>query len=140
MKLINKGNLNKLSIRIPLQISATILIVMVLLCLCLTLTLNRIISNYVKTEITYIAKSNSAVTKQYFDNLQTLSKSLSKEVLRYKSIDPETSKELLVNSLNGILNDDRVFSAYYAFEPNAFYDNTPNGCLIMLSEMDLILK
>lgn len=127
MKFINKGNLNKLSIRIPLQISATILIVMVLLCLCLTLTLNRIISNYVKTEITYIAKSNSTVTKQYFDNLQTLSKSLSKEVLRYKSIDPETSRELLVNSLNGILDDDRVFSAYYAFEPNAFYDNTPNG-------------
>lgn len=127
MKLINKGKLNKLSIRIPLQISATILIVMVLLCLCLTLTLNRIISNYVKTEITYIAKANSTVTKQYFDNLQTLSKSLSKEVLRYKSINPETSKELLVNSLNGILDDDRVFSAYYAFEPNAFYDNTPNG-------------
>ncbi|MEA4988354.1 MAG: methyl-accepting chemotaxis protein [Anaerovorax sp.] len=127
MKFMKNFDRNKLSTRIPLQISATIFLVMVIICLILTFMLNQIISNRVKTEITYIADANATVTKQYFDNLQTLSKSLSKEVMRYKSLDPDTSKKLLVQSLNGILEDERVFSAYYAFEPNQFFENTPKG-------------
>lgn len=118
---------NKLTARIPLQIGATIFLVMVLICGCLGLMLNSIISKRVETEISYIANANSAVTEQYFNNLQTLSKSLSKEVVRYKNLDADTSKQLLLDSLNGILEDDRVFSAYYAFEPNQFLGDTPKG-------------
>ena len=86
-----------------------------------------IISGDVKSEISYISKHNANIAQSYLENLQTTSKALAMEVNRYRSLDRESAERMLKNSLTGILKDDRIFSAYYAFEPDKFFEGTPEG-------------
>lgn len=122
-----KNSKKSLMFQIPLKISAVVSVVMLIICIVLNILLNTMISSNVKSEISYIAKHNANVTDAYLENLQTTSKALSMEVNRYQSLDRISSERMLKNSLTDILRDERIFSAYYAFEPDKFFKDTPGG-------------
>lgn len=122
-----KNKRKSLMFQIPLKIGVVVSVVMLVICISLNILLNTIISADVKSEISYIAKHNANTAQSYLENLQTTSKALAMEVNRYKSLDRESSEKMLENSLTGILRDERIFSAYYAFEPDKFFKDTPEG-------------
>lgn len=122
-----KNNSRSLLFKIPLRFVSLILAVMIVIYFSLTILLNNVISANVETEITYIAQNNAKITQSYLEVMQSLSSALSKEVNRYKELDSKAANKMLSESLTGILSDERIFSAYYAFEPNAYFPNTPNG-------------
>jgi len=122
-----KNNRKSLMFQIPLKISGIVSVVMLVICLALNILLNSMISADVKSEISYIAKHNANIAQSYLENLQTTSKALAMEVNRYKSLDRESSEKMLKSSLTQILRDERIFSAYYAFEPDRFFEDTPEG-------------
>ena len=59
--------------------------------------------------------------------MDVYAEALADDVQRYQSFDRETAEPLIIQSLKDAVNSGRIFSAYYAFEPNAFYPNTPDG-------------
>ncbi len=122
-----KTNSRSLLFKIPVRFVSLILVVMIVIYLALNMLLNEAISSNVQSEITYIAQNNAKVAQSYLEVMQSLSSALSKEVKRYKDLDPKAADKMLSESLTGILSDERIFSAYYAFEPNAYFKNTPNG-------------
>lgn len=124
----NKINrLNKMAVRIPLQIIGIIAVVMVVMSIQLSGLLNKVMEERIHSEINYIAEANANKAQSYLDTMNTITKTLASEVLRYKGMDFNISNELLIDSLNDVLSDDRIFSAYYAFEPNAYFSKSPDG-------------
>lgn len=120
-------NMSKLSIRIPLQVVGIITVVMIVMCVSLSNLLNNVMEERIKTEINYIAQENANKAQSYLDTMSTINKTLASEVLRYKDMDFTVTNALLVDSLKGVLEDSRIFSAYYAFEPDKYIKNSPNG-------------
>ncbi|MGB5823426.1 MAG: methyl-accepting chemotaxis protein [Proteocatella sp.] len=122
-----KKNTNSLMFQIPVRIIGIILVVMLVIGLALNILLNNIISANVKTEIHYIAGHNAEVAQSYLENMQTSSKSLALEINRYKGLDRKSAEIMLKDSLTDILKDERIFSTYFAFEPNKYFPDTPGG-------------
>jgi len=105
----------------------TIFIVMLILCMALSILLKNIITKQVEKEINQIATINSNTVKEYLMTMQTFAASLADEVGRYRTLDRQTADGLIRNSLQGVLKNEKIFSAYYAFEPNKFFADTPDG-------------
>jgi methyl-accepting chemotaxis protein len=118
---------NKLTVKIPLI--NTIIIFVVIIAMCITLSaLTRItVTQMVEKEIASIAEANSQEVMSYAQNMLIFSQALSLEVQRYHELDQVSADKMLRGSLQGVLENDKIFSAYYAFEPNAYFPNTPNG-------------
>ncbi|MGO5051819.1 methyl-accepting chemotaxis protein [Lachnospiraceae bacterium LCP25S3_G4] len=118
---------DKLTTKIPFINIILIFIVICCMCFSFNLMTRRTVSGLIEKEVGYIADANATKAKSYLENMSVLSQSLAGEVQRYQTMDRSTSESLLTQSLKGVLENDKIFSAYYAFEPNQYYDNTPNG-------------
>jgi methyl-accepting chemotaxis protein len=122
-----KNAKNKLIFKIPLKIISAVFVIIVTICVTLGVRLTASTQQSVNKEINYLAQNNAYLASSYLNNMQTMSKSLSEEVYRYKSLDTTTRDKLIKETLSSYLNDKRIFSAYVAFEPNALFENTPDG-------------
>lgn len=123
-----KESMKKISVAIPAKIIACIIVVMVLLCVTLSLMLSDFSRKMTEKQVQLLANQNAEVATKYLDAMQEKSKALSLEFSRYQSIIDEKTVDTLINqALNKVLDDSRLFSAYVAFEPNAYYADTPNG-------------
>lgn len=100
---------------------------MLLLCMVLSILLKNIITKQVEKEINQIATINSNTVKEYLMTMQTFSTALADEVSRYRTLDRQTADGLIRNSLDGVLKNEKIFSAYFAFEPNKYFPETPDG-------------
>ncbi|QAT42794.1 methyl-accepting chemotaxis protein [Aminipila luticellarii] len=119
---------NRLSVKIPMMIALVILIVIVAMCSCLSFLTSNTVSNMMEKELNYIADENAKEVLSYLDSMKIFSQELSLEVQRFQSLDKESANKLLIESLQGVLkNNDKIFSAYYAFEPNKYMADTPDG-------------
>lgn len=127
MKKIKRTKKSKLSVIIPMQIIGIISIIMLTICIVLSAILFNLMSVRVDSEVSYINQANANKAQSYLDKMNTIAKSLSSEVSRYNDLEQGIAEEMLKNSLNQVLEDDSIFSAYFAFEPNKYFENTPDG-------------
>ena len=118
---------NKLAVKIPLINTIIIFIVIVIMCLSMSVLTRTVVSNLVENEISYVANENAEIAKSYLSNMNTFAMTLSLEVQRYQKIDREEADAMLISSLQGVLKNEKIFSAYYAFEPNTYFQDTPKG-------------
>lgn len=123
----NNKLMKKISFAIPSKIIVSITVVMIILCLVLNLLLSSFSSNLIEGQVSLLANQNAQIASKYMEAMQAQSKALSLEVARYKSLDQTTTEPLIKEALNSILDDPRIFSSYVALEPNAYFDNTPDG-------------
>lgn len=70
---------------------------------------------------------NAAKVYSYLENLNAFSHSLSKEVCHYSELNRSDAEPILIETLEGVLENDKIFGAYFAFEPNRYSPETPNG-------------
>lgn len=117
----------KLYVKLPIVIAIVIATVMVIVTSFLTILSNTTVKKMTNRELKYIAEHNAKEVESYLNNMLTFSKALSVEVKRYQGLEVETAKHVLLDSLKGVLKNDKIFSAYYAFEPNEYFTNTPDG-------------
>lgn len=118
---------NKLSVRIPLINTGIIFVIITAISVSLAGMTRKVVTNQVQKEITYIADANAAIASSYLQNMYVFSLSLASEIGRYQTLDQEQSQRMLIDSLENVLKDEKIFSAYFAFEPNKFFSNTPEG-------------
>lgn len=109
------------------QTLTTIFTVMLVICVFLSVILNNIFKKQVEKDISQVATLNANIVKEYLITMQTFSLSLAGEVERYRTLAPETADLLIKRSLESVLDNDKIFSSYYAFEPNKFLPDTPEG-------------
>ncbi|SEU33331.1 methyl-accepting chemotaxis protein [Lacrimispora sphenoides] len=127
---MNEGKLlwkNRLSVKIPITMAIIILIVIVAMCSCLSLLAGTTVTRMTEKELNYIADENAKEVQSYLDSMLVFSQALSLEVQRYQALNMDEADKMLKDSLQGVLNNNKIFSAYYAFEPNKYMANTPNG-------------
>ena len=122
-----KSSFKKLTIKIPAEIIASIALVMVVLCVILSLMMSQLSGDMITRQIELLANENAQTANKYLDTMNLQSKVIAKEVLRYGSLDSETAAALVKTTLFSVLDDSRIFSSYVAFEPNAFFPDTPDG-------------
>ncbi|NCC86598.1 MAG: methyl-accepting chemotaxis protein [Clostridia bacterium] len=110
-----------------IQIISTIFIVMLILCIALSFILSNIFTKTTEKELNKISTINANTTKEYIMTMQTFSTAIANEVARYRTLDTQTADQLIRNCLEGVLKDEKIFSAYFAFEPNKYFPETPDG-------------
>lgn len=118
---------NKLSVKIPITMAIIILIVMIVMGTCLSLLTRSAVTKMTAKEIDYIADENAKEVTSYLNSMNIFSQALSVEVQRYQTLDRESANIILKDALAGALSDEKIFSAYFAFEPNKFFADTPTG-------------
>ncbi|MEA5083806.1 MAG: methyl-accepting chemotaxis protein [Lachnospiraceae bacterium] len=118
---------DKLTVKIPLVNTGIIFLAIVVMCGLLSVLARDIVSNLVNKEVAYVADENAEEAKAYINSMNIFSKAIAKEVERYKGLDRALSEKMIQNSLINVLDDDKIFSSYVAFEPNKYFPNTPKG-------------
>ena len=116
-----------LAVRIPLINTAIVLVIMSVVCISMSTLTRNTVGKLVQQEISYIADANGELVNSCLQNMYTVAISISKEVQRYETLDEEIAKELLIKSIIESLDNELIFSTYFAFEPNTYFLDTPNG-------------
>ncbi len=122
-----KRSIKKLSFAIPAKMIACIFLVMVLMVSVLAVTLTNMTTGLVEKQVGYLASKNASVADEYLQTMQNTSDALSKEFTRYMFLDNANAEMLIKKALHSALDDPRIFSAYFAAEPNKYFPNTPAG-------------
>ncbi len=120
-----------LAVKIPLVIALLIVIIMVVDAGILLLGFKQLnrdsYTQSVQKELHYVSEKNSNIVQSYLESMYNFSHALSLEIERYQALPPETAYEVLLDSLKGVLNNKKIFAAYYALEPNLYFPDTPEG-------------
>lgn len=118
---------NKLAIKIPVMNTSIIFVIISLLCISLGGMTHKELTKQIQKEITYISDANAEMASTYLEKMHVFSLCLASEVSRYQALDRTQAESMIIHSLENVLNDDKIFSAYFAFEPNKFFPDTPEG-------------
>ena len=123
----NRTKHHSMAVRIPAMIIGSVMVVVVIMCVSFYTLSRRTVSRLLNEQVNYIAEQNTQTVDAYLSSMQVYSEALRDEVLHYRSLGEESASPLLVQALRDVVQSGRVFSAYFAFEPNAFFPDTPRG-------------
>lgn len=118
---------SSLTVKIPAKLITLLLIIMVLLSSVVVFMSRAATTNSINNEVNYLSEMNATKVYSYIDNMNAFSHALSKEVRHYSSLDRANAEPILIETLEGVLENDKIFGAYFAFEPNKYFPDTPNG-------------
>ncbi len=122
-----KSFFSKLTVKIPARLIAVVLVIMVLLSSVVVYLSRSATTDSINSEVNYLAEMNAAKVYSYLENMNAFSHALSKEVRHYSQLDRKDAEPILIETLEGVLEDDKIFGAYFAFEPNRYFPETPKG-------------
>ncbi|MBQ9459305.1 MAG: methyl-accepting chemotaxis protein [Oscillospiraceae bacterium] len=117
----------KLAVRIPTVIIAAVAVVVAVMCIFFYAMSHQVVSKLLNDQVKNIAAQNTQTVESYLSSMQVYSEALRDDVLRCRSLGKETAGPMLEEALRDVVKSGRVFSAYFAFEPNAFFPDTPQG-------------
>ena len=121
------GAKKSLTLEIPFVIICAVTAVIVVMCVGFNLLSQNTVSKLVGREIHYVANQNTQEASAYLQSMNAYADSLGSNVQYYQSFGQAAAQPAIVQSLKSVVKSGRVFSAYFAFEPNAFFPDTPNG-------------
>ncbi len=122
-----KSFFSSLTVKIPTKIIAAIFIMLLLFNSTVVYMSRTAASHMIDKEVSYLAQMNANQVYAYLENMNAFSHSLSKEVRHYRNLDPAQAQPVLIETLQGVLDDEKIFGAYFAFEPNRYMPGTPEG-------------
>ena len=123
---------HSLSFKLSFQMGALFVLVLILLTVTTGVTVNRVVNQNATERVIQTAQQNASLVNDYFNGLQARGTSLASASSQRQRVDlEEGDKRLLVESMMaGVLDDERIFAVYTAWEPNTFFQDTPNGLSI----------
>ncbi len=123
----------KLYIKIPLQLCVFLLLIAILALGLVQTVLTSYMTEQAHEDITALATKNAQLARDYFEAMQTQSKTLAMMFSKMEADVKGTSDSstyvipIIRSVLYGSLEDARIFGAYAAFEPNKYFPYTPEG-------------
>ena len=121
------GKKYKLSVRIPVVIIAAVTVVVFIMCICFFIFSRNTVSALLDEQVDNIAAQNTSTVASYLTSMQVYSEALRDDVLRNRALGKEAAAPMLESALKDVVRSGRVFSAYFAFEPDKFFPDTPDG-------------
>lgn len=119
----------RLTFRLPLQVSILSLVIFIALGTTVSLSIYSLILKNTEETISYVAQKNATKVADYLAAMQTKAHDLSLTMSTINNVTlPDEDKSALIQDImNRMLDDERVFSVYTAWEPNTIFANTENG-------------
>jgi len=127
-----RSMLRKLYFRIPFQFSIFLTAIALVALYFASSALSNYMTTYSMNNIATLAEINASATSEYLTLMQTEASSLSRFFGKFQSsvTSPDQyaqNVQIIREVLKGTLDDQRLFGAYLALEPNALFPNTPDG-------------
>ncbi len=116
-----------LAVRIPTIVASAVLVVVAIICIAFGFMTFGNIDTMAKNQIKNVAKQNVITVQKYMNGMNIYADALGSSILNYRSLGREAGETAIVNALTQAVESGKVFSAYFAFEPNGLFENTPNG-------------
>ena len=117
----------KLAVRIPAVVIVAVTVVVAVMCIFFYAMSRQMVSTLLNDQVSNIAEQNTQTVKSYLTSMQVYSEALRDDVLRCRTLGQETAGPMLEEALRDVVKSGRVFSAYFAFEPDLFFPDTPDG-------------
>ena len=117
----------RLTSQIPAVIAAAVLAIVAIMCLCFNILSRNTVTDLMDKEIEYIADQNAQTARSYLESMNVYAEALGSDVQRYQTFGRDVSEPMIIDALKSVVKSGRVFSAYFAFEPNVFFPDTPKG-------------
>jgi len=102
-------------------------IVIVIICVIFTILSRNTVSGLLDEQVNDVAHINALTAENYFENMDVYAMANASAVKSYKTLGQADGQESIISLLKDAVSSGKVFSAYYAFEPNKFFPNTPDG-------------
>lgn len=130
----------KLSIKIPIINVVAVMIIMFVVGFVTNISTRAVINKMVEKEVSYVATINAQDIETFLENMQVITKNLAFDAQRFKDVDSDNAEKLLIEDLTQAVSDERVYSAYYAFEPDKYCAETSKGLSyrVFKNEKDII--
>ena len=116
-----------LAVQIPMVLAITVFVVIAIMCIVFGIVTFKNIDTMVQTQIENIADQNVVTVQKYVSGIEIYASSLGDSIMNYREMGKEKGEEAILEAMKEAVNSGKVFSAYYAFEPNAFFPDTPDG-------------
>ncbi|HWS30866.1 MAG TPA: methyl-accepting chemotaxis protein [Clostridia bacterium] len=119
--------------RLTFVVTASVLVVLLLVMAGIYTTMNSSLSTAMsqtaEEKVELLAAQNAHVLSEYFSTMLSYARSLSIQMgqLAYGNTYASAVEITIINSLKNYLDDERVFGAHVAWEPNIVAGNTPDG-------------
>lgn len=122
-----KGKFVSLAVRIPTIVIGAVLVVVVIICIAFGILTVRSINELAKKQINNVARENVLTIQKYMDGMNIYADTLGDSVMNYRTLGREDGEKAIIGALTRAVESGKIFSAYFAFEPNAFFSDTDNG-------------
>lgn len=121
------GKRSSLVTSIPRITTLAVTIVIVIICAIFTILSRNTISGLLDHQVDDVAHINALTAESYFESMDVYAAANASAVKSYKSLGQDAGQASIISLLKDTVSSGKVFSAYYAFEPNKFFPNTPDG-------------
>ncbi len=120
---------DRLTFRMPLRVSILTLTIFAILGITVSVLVSGMVKENTEKNITYLAADNAQIAAEYLNTMQVRAQSLSNmmEALQRLQITRSEKDALIKELMKSVLEDERIFSVYTAWEPNTVFEQTPNG-------------
>ncbi len=120
---------HQLTFKLTFRVGLLIIIILAALSFTISYFVSGMIQRNTDSIIAYTAKHNANLAAEYLSNLQARAHSLSLSLspINDLKIDQADKEQLTKEIMNNVLEDQRIFSVYTAWEPNMAFADTPEG-------------
>lgn len=120
----------RLATKMSLQTGLLLLIILSIMVAAIGYSVSQIISAHIDDKIILLAKQNATIAGEYLDTMQLRANALAETLSSLEGRNTENTEynEVFIQDLmKDVLGDQRIFSVYTAWEPNMFFQDTPEG-------------
>jgi methyl-accepting chemotaxis protein len=118
---------HSLSVTIPSTISVVVAFILIVICVAFTVLSSRMVRSMTNNQLEAVSRENSLIVEKYLQGMETYAEALGQSVLNYREMGQKDGEKTIISALTKAVESGKTFSAYFAFEPNAFFDKTPEG-------------
>lgn len=97
------------------------------LCVVFALLFNANIKTTLKNQVSSGAEANALTLEKYIGEMQVYAETMADSFANFRIMGEAQGGAMIRGTLMSVVNSGRVYSAYAAFEPNAFFTSTPRG-------------
>ena len=137
-QLIKQKAWQKLTFMVTAVVLASLVVVMGVIYAIMGNSLSSAMSASAKEKAELLATQNAQTLTEYFSSMLSYAKSLSIQMEQFANADMNKMQyeNSIVATLKQYLDDERIFGAYVAWEPNAGEPHTPNGLSFYVCRTD----
>uniref|UniRef100_I5AV92 Methyl-accepting chemotaxis protein n=1 Tax=Eubacterium cellulosolvens (strain ATCC 43171 / JCM 9499 / 6) TaxID=633697 RepID=I5AV92_EUBC6 len=122
-----KRRKHSLSVAIPSTISVVVAFILIVICVAFTVLSSQMVRRMTNKQLEAVSRENGLIVEKYLQGMETYAEALGQSVLNYREMGQKDGEKTIISALTKAVESGKTFSAYFAFEPNAFFDNTPEG-------------